>query len=140
MPSVTIAPYIEGNCQGKVVFFTNKSQYFIFTGKCGNSRIVAHFRHNGDIFIDQLPVSITKITTCHKDVKYVVTTMPFQFYTIVNVHQNFSWLQVFFQVIVCSILLMFYEYMLLEESHFFIKKCSKKKMFKSSGGKKDSTL
>ena len=54
---------MEGNFQGRVVLFTSKVEHFIYTGKWGDSQMVTCFRNNRDIFIDQLPVSITKITT-----------------------------------------------------------------------------
>ena len=129
LPSATMAPSMKGNFQGKVVLFACKVEYFIYTGKCSDWRMVACFRNNCDIFIDQLPVSITKITTGREDRKTVVTevcalnfTLLFvhMIFSAVNVQQNFSRFQVFFQVIVCSMLLSFYGNM---DSHFFFKQC-----------------
>ena len=92
---------MEGNFQCKVVLFTNKIEYYIYARKCGDSRVVTCFRNNHDIFIDRLPVSITKITTGCEDGKTVVIkvcAMNFSslfvhiIFAVVSVQQNFSWL------------------------------------------------
>ena len=119
------------------MLLTNKVKYFIYTGKCGGSQMVSSFRNNCDIFIDKLSVNIVKTRAGHEDEKTVMTVVcALNFttlfvhiiFTVVNVWQNFSRLQVFFQMIVCSMLLSFYENMLLEDSHFFIKRSSSGKI------------
>ena len=52
--------------------------------------MVACFRNNCDIFIDQLPVSITKITTGREDRKTVVTEVCALNFTLLFVHMIFS--------------------------------------------------
>ena len=79
----------------------NLVEYFIYTGKRSDLRMVTCLRNNCDIFIDNLSFGMMIIRTDHEDENSVPTEVctlnsnllfVHTVFAVVNVQQNFSWL------------------------------------------------